>query len=86
MRLIDADEETKWANENLPDTHAGVITCFLRDCGTIDPIHAAGGCYCQECNYLLQDLSPRTYHTCMRFHLPQRVNLDDYCSYGKPKE
>ena len=29
-RLIDADEETKWANENLPDAHAGVITCFLR--------------------------------------------------------
>lgn len=37
MRLIDADEEIKFANENLPDAHAGVITAFLRDCATIDP-------------------------------------------------
>lgn len=37
-RLIDADEETRFANENLPDAHAGVITAFLRDCATVDPV------------------------------------------------
>ena len=36
MRPIDADEATQFANEHLPDAHAGVITAFLRDCATID--------------------------------------------------
>ena len=43
MRLIDADEEIRFANENLPDAHAGVITAFLRDCSTIDPIPTLEG-------------------------------------------
>lgn len=37
MRLVDAEQEAKWANENLPDAHAEVITQFLRECGTINP-------------------------------------------------
>ena len=79
MRLIDADEETKWANENLPDAHAGVITCFLRDCATIDPVHAAGGCYCRECKgYGVIDLGQCTT---MGARSP-----DDFCSYGERKE
>lgn len=38
---------------------------------------------CKDCNHLLRDLSARKYHTCMRFRLPQRVNLDDFCSHGE---
>lgn len=56
---------------------------MVENAPAIDPVHASGACYCRECKHLLQDLSVRTYHTCMRFRLPQRVNLDDFCSYGK---
>lgn len=79
-RLIDADEETKWANENLPDAHAGVITCFLRDCATIDPVHAAGACYCGEC---VEYNKPRLGWCA--FHM-DRENPNDFCAYGKRKE
>lgn len=53
---------------------------------TIDPVHAAGGCYCRECKHLLRDLSSREYHMCMRLRLPQKVDLDDFCSYGQRRE
>lgn len=58
----------------------------VADAPAIDPVYAAGACYCRECGHLLQDLSVRTYHTCMRFRLPQRVNLDDFCSWGQRRE
>lgn len=53
---------------------------------TIDPVHAAGACYCRECNHLLRDLSSREYHMCMRLILPKKVDLDDFCSYGWRRE
>lgn len=59
---------------------------IINNATSIDPVHAAGACYCRECGHLLQDLSVRTYHTCMRFRLPQRVNLDDFCSWGQRRE
>lgn len=53
---------------------------------TIDPVHAAGACYCRECKHLLRDLSSREYHMCMRLRLPQKVDLDDFCSRGQRLE
>lgn len=38
---------------------------------------------CEYCKHLLRDLSARKYHMCMRLRFPQRVNLDDFCSYGE---
>lgn len=51
MRMIDADEEIKWANDNLPDAHAGVITAFLRDCATIDAVPVVR---CKDCKHVFE--------------------------------
>lgn len=89
-RLIDADEETKWANENLPDAHAGVITCFLRDCATIDPVHAAGACYCGECKYLYRHRSGKLECGLLEYATSTGpalyVDPADFCSHGERKE
>lgn len=41
---------------------------------------------CKDCKHLLRDFSIRRYHTCMRFRLPQRVGLNDFCSFGEMDE
>lgn len=79
MRLIDADEEIRFANENLPDVHAGVITAFLSDCSTIDPVHAAGACYCWECRSYNK---PRIGYCS---HHMDKENPNDFCGYGVKK-
>lgn len=92
MRLIDADEEIRFANENLPDVHAGVITAFLRDCSTIDPVHAAGACYCGECrNCVHQPGLPKVEWICVERHNycecgAKIVTPNHFCSYGVKKE
>lgn len=73
MRLIDADEEIKWANDNLPDAHAGVITAFLRDCATIDAVPVVR---CKDCEYWDQG-------DCYRLELSRP---DDFCSYGRKRD
>lgn len=73
MRLIDADEEIKWANDNLPDAHAGVITAFLRDCATIDAVPVVR---CKDCKYW-------DYGDCYRLELSR---ADDFCSYGRKRD
>lgn len=53
----------------------------------IDPIHAAGGCYCRECKYLTdkhyEDIGEELYikHSCSIFK--RSMQLTDFCSYGK---
>ena len=84
MRLIDADEEIKWANENLPDAHAGVITSFLRDCPTIDAVEVVR---CRECIYWTGvALGMR----CKLYSFPPNVWIcskpDDFCSKGQREE
>ena len=46
---------------------------------TIDPIHAAGGCYCRECKYYLPD------HIC-GWNSSDGWLPDDFCSYGRRRE
>jgi len=48
-------------------------------CPPIDPVHAAGGCYCRECvNYDGDEEGWCSYGT--------RVKEGDFCSRGKPRE
>lgn len=95
-RLIDADAaKIRFANYredcineddiNAADVFADVVS-ELDEFPTIDPVHAAGGCYCRECKHLLRDLSSREYNMCMRLRLPQKVDLDDFCSHGQRRE
>nr|DAW55825.1 MAG TPA: hypothetical protein [Caudoviricetes sp.] len=63
---------------------------------TIDPVHAAGGCYCRECqsykkagNYEDEKGEEKEYWYCEFHSLPQnlvQMQPDDFCSYGEPKE
>jgi hypothetical protein len=47
---------------------------------TIDPVHAAGACYCRECrNYNKPRLEWCSHHM-------DRENPDDFCSYGQLRE
>ena len=82
-RLIDADKV------NPSDVFVG-ISDFAADCRnavvkllaaqpTIDPIHAAGGCYCRECKYYLPD------HIC-GWNSSDGWLPDDFCSYGRKRE
>lgn len=75
-RLIDADEETRFANENLPDAHAGVITAFLRDCATVDAVPVVR---CKDCFFYHDDCS-------CGLNGGTGWAPDDYCSHGTPKE
>ncbi len=93
-RLIDANaliERLKFKrrlNGNIPDKCAGYDSAIAQanKLPSVDPVHAAGACYCRECNHLLRDLSSREYHMCMRLILPKKVDLDDFCSYGWRRE
>ena len=82
-RLIDADKV------NPSDVFVG-ISDFAADCRnavvellaaqpTIDPIHAAGGCYWRECKYYLPD------HIC-GWNSSDGWLPDDFCSYGRRRE
>lgn len=81
MRLIDADM--------LPMALDGhIVSIWKKDLDavpTIDPVHAAGGCYCKECKHFLGDkkILPGG-GLCLFDEMTKR--LDDFCSYGERKE
>lgn len=69
-RLLIDNERLCELNDILADMH------WAR----IDPVHAAGGCYCKDCKFYEQyrpevcELNAKT------------VGRDDFCSYGEEKE
>lgn len=88
MRLIDADsliERLKFKrrlNGNIPDKCAGYDSAIAQanKLPSVDPVHAAGACYCRECrNYNKPRLGWCSHHM-------DRENPDDFCSYGKRRE
>lgn len=87
MRVIDADE-LKSKMEYSGEWHEWIVPVAAIDwISTIDPIHAAGGCYCRECKYLTdkhyEDIGEEPYikHSCSIFK--RSMQLTDFCSYGK---
>lgn len=89
-RLIDADAaKIRFANYredcineddiNAANVFADVVS-ELDEFPTIDPVHAAGACYCRECrNYNKPRLGWCSHHM-------DRENPDDFCSYGQRRE
>ena len=87
MRLIDADELKKDLtydicgrplHGNLKTNYANIRATILAQ-PTINPVHAAGACYCRECKWI---------EKCMH-HKEEEGGIfgpDDFCSYGEPKE
>lgn len=50
----------------------------------LDPVHAAGACYCRECKYHHWEQEPEhgiTIHCCEIFNC--KVRKDAFCSWGR---
>lgn len=75
MRLTDADKL---------ETALGYLNWVFEQAETIDPIHAAGGCYCRECIYYEKGKDHTPYCNCEE----GLANPDDdaFCSYGRGKQ
>ena len=93
MRLIDADIKVSdyietWqceCSEN--DTQTVMAVEDLQYLPTIDPIHAAGGCYCRECCFGRKPNSADMqdgYVYCQQ--QSKYKELDAFCSDGEPME
>ena len=95
-RLIDAENYRNLFNEEFKktmelirkgETHLDTLAegfteadRVIRALPTIDPVHAAGACYCRECrNYNKPRLEWCSHHM-------DRENPDDFCSYGQRRE
>ena len=103
MRLGDLDATVKFIENHMPYTAPPDFYEGLRDAinqinyqPTIDPVYAAGGCYCRECD-LWNDwdsAGKKSLGTfvCSCAHWTGEdghtvyTKPDDFCSYGEPKE
>lgn len=65
------------------------VVDMIQDCidntPTIDPVHAAGACYCGECKYFEKArTNEKGFHICPASNM--EITEQDFCSYGEPKE
>ena len=82
-RLIDADVADKWMQQN----NSFIDSAILKAIPTIDPVHAAGGCYCRECMYAehLFNGAGKRYELC-KYEDEDSIRFpDDFCSLGQRK-
>lgn len=90
MRLIDADELVAGLQDGFKHggfySNNGIITA-VNASPTIDPIHAAGGCYCKDCRYSHYD-ADYNKRWCDRDLGSREVKADGsgFCDRGKPRE
>lgn len=63
-------DQLRELNDSLTDMHRA----------RIDPVHAAGGCYCKDCKFYEQ-YRPEVCELNAKI-----VGRDDFCSYGEEKE
>lgn len=82
MRLGDLDALREHWLENGKNKYFYDANSFLESIDeqpTVDPVHAAGACYCRECKWI---------EKCMH-HKEEEGGIfgpDDFCSSGEPKE
>ena len=60
-----------------------VCKSLVEKAPTIDPIKAAGGCYCRECRY---SRKCSIEDKIALLNSDQEEDVPPFCSYGKPKE
>ena len=84
MRLIDADEEAKWASEHILDAkdRYGIID-FLRDCSTVDAIPVVR---CKDCQKWKRNVGLTDSPNGHCFEHDIDTNGRDFCSYGERKD
>lgn len=76
-RLIDANA-VEYENIMCSQSQLHWLNAIIEKQPTIDPVHAAGGCYCRECRYLQKDTHGLW---CFRDY-ENPLKLDGFCSYG----
>lgn len=82
MRPIDADAISYVQSESgCQDDYA--LRYDINELPTIDPIKAAGGCYCRECRYWGED---GRCEPCENGLIREYTRPTDFCSYGEPRE
>ena len=84
MRLIDITGFCESLGDH--ETVSGVLTKLSKQ-PTIDPVHAAGGCYCAECRY--KDECIRRIEFIGRNPVLEQNTYEyhplSFCSYGQKK-
>lgn len=100
MKLIDAnnffDEYYYMFKNSISEAELDRIFYMLRKEKQIDPVHAAGGCYCKECQYYepLRDYPDYSktlkYGYCYYWKYeegepPNEVDENNFCSKGALK-
>ena len=88
-RLIDAEKLTHYLAVNEEDKQFFYVKSKDIDrLPSIDPVHAAGGCYCWECKYRTKDTQWTRAGFCGRRDAgPMMIaRPDDFCSRGKRRK
>lgn len=84
MELIEREAAKAFAREELTSPYAICSVEYALDSvPTIDPIHAAGGCYCRECKYWGED---GRCEPCENGLIREYTRPTDFCSYGELRE
>lgn len=83
MRLIDADATLAFErfDAQIEEHTANDVLMIIQTSPTIDPIRAAGGCYCGECK---QSRAEHGYLWCLRYDVQKQPN--GFCDEGKTRE
>ncbi|QIA32017.1 hypothetical protein [Flavonifractor plautii] len=86
MRLVDADNARECFGGD--GVTGAVMQRMFDELPTVDPVHAAGGCYCWECKYK-DECIRRIEFIGRNFVLEQNTyeyHPLSFCSYGQRKE
>lgn len=80
MRIGDLDRLKEVLERNFGHTGgAAVMRQLIDNAPTIDPVHAAGGCYCRECAF-------KDTFDCPAAPKGRTFDVMEHCSFGEPKE
>lgn len=92
MRLIDADVlmEKEYSRLREGEVLHRIPPSHVDAAPIIDPVHAAGGCYCKECKYCKQHHEEQTNETSYKCTKYSFYNFsdrqpNDFCSQGTLK-
>ncbi|WP_082052344.1 hypothetical protein [Ruthenibacterium lactatiformans] len=90
-RLIDADDFLKWLDVGHLRNPGEVCFCeadvahMIKSRATVDPVHAAGACYCNECKFTcIGENEVESWCYCKMTN--RNINLTDFCSWGQRRE
>ena len=86
-RLIDVDNLTYHLAVNDEDQQFFYVKSEdIDDAPSIDPVHAAGGCYCWECKYWTGGFDGRCLMHSRGKDVIWYSYASDFCSRGKRRE